>query len=381
VKRSLSFSSLGVLRAALFLPLLALAAPLAAQGVPADLTVMPTVPDDYRPATTSWGDPDFRGTWPLNDIAELPVNRPEQYEGRYWKTEAEIAAEQGRVDSLDTAYDREDQEGTIGLGHWIEYQAGSRRTSMVVSPANGRLPEFTPEGIRRASLMRSSWVGGQPFDWVTDFDTWDRCITRGFPASMFPFRYNNGIRIYQSPGYVVLALEMLGTRIIPVGAGGHWPEAVTGWFGSARGRWIDHNTLEIETTNIQPGASALNVATRGVPANNTIPMSDAVRVVERISMIGPDMLTYEMDYADPVIWTAPFSLRVNWTRDDTYEFFEYACHEGNVQVRNYITSDRTAREQEYARGRMVDPIDPNAGPPPAMDPASRGVGQTTGNRN
>ena len=123
------------------------------------------------------------------------------------------------------------------------------------------------------------------------------------------------------------------------------------------------------------------MATRGVPANNTIPMSEAVRVVERISMVGPDTLTYEMDYEDPVVWTAPFSLRVNWTRDDSYEFFEYACHEGNVQVRNYITSDRTARDQEYARGRMVDPIDPNAGPPPAMDPASRGVGQTTGNRN
>jgi len=366
-----------MLRAALALTVAALAIPAAAQQVPDDLATMPAVPDDFSPPTTSWGDPDLRGTWPLNDIAEMPVNRPAQYGDRFWKTTEEIAAEQGRVDALAEAYDNEDEEGTIGLGHWIEYEAGSRRTSMVVSPATGRLPDFTAEGIRRASLMRSSWVGGQTFDWVTDFDSWDRCVTRGFPASMFPFRYNNGIRIYQSPGYVVLALEMLGTRVIPVSAGEHWPEPVTGWFGSSRGRWIDANTLEIETTNIQPGASALNVATRGVPANNTIPMSEAVRVVERISMVGPDTLTYEMDYEDPVVWTAPFSLRVNWTRDDSYEFFEYACHEGNVQVRNYITSDRTARDQEYARGRMVDPVDPDAAPPPAMDPASRGVG----NRN
>jgi hypothetical protein len=34
---------------------------------------------------------------------------------------------------------------------------------------------------------------------------------------MFPFRYNNGIRIFQSPGYMVINLEMLGTRVIPIG--------------------------------------------------------------------------------------------------------------------------------------------------------------------
>jgi len=353
----------------------AIAAPVSAQQVPDDLTTMPPVPNDYRPTTTAWGDPDFRGTWPLNDIAELPVNRPEQYGDRFWKTEAELASEQGRVEALEEAYATEDEEGTLGLGHWIEYEAGVRRTSMVVSPANGRLPAWTDEGIHRSSLMRASWVGGQTFDWVSDFDSWDRCVTRGFPASMFPFRYNNGLRIFQSPGYVVIALEMLGTRIIPVsGEAQQWPAGVSGWFGNSRGRWLDHNTLEIETTNIQPGASTFNMATRGVPANNTIPMSEQAKVVERISMIGPDTLTYEMDYADPVIWTQPFSLRVNWSRDDSYEFFEYACHEGNVQVRNYITADRALREQEYARGRMLDPIDPDAGPPPAMDPASRGVG-------
>ena len=352
----------------------ALAVPAVAQEVPEDLTVMPPVPNDYQPATTSWGDPDFRGTWPLNDFAELPVNRPEQYGDRFWKTTEEIASEQGRVEALEEAYDNEDEEGTIGLGHWIEYEAGSRRTSMLVAPADGRLPEWTEEGVRRASLMRSSWVVGQTFDWVDDFDSWDRCVTRGFPASMFPFRYNNGIRIYQSPGYVVIALEMLGTRVIPVsGDAEQWPAGVDGWFGNSRGRWLDHNTLEVETTNIQPGASTFNMATRGVPPNNTMPMSNEVKVVERFTMTGPDSITYEMEYSDPVIFTAPFATRVNWSRDDSYEFFEYACHEGNVQPRNYITSDRTLRETEYARGQMVEPVDPNAAPPPAMDPASRGV--------
>ncbi len=355
-----------------------LASPLAAQEqVPEDLTTMPPVPEDgYTPATTSWGDPDFRGTWPLNDFAELPVNRPRQYGDRFWKTEEEIAAEQGRVEQLEEAYETEDEEGTIGLGHWIEYQAGSRRTSMVVSSQDGRLPAFTERGIHDSSLMRASWVTGQTFDWVTDFDSWDRCNTRGFPASMFPFRYNNGVRIFQSPGYVVINLEMLGTRIIPVaGQGEPWPDGVAAWFGNSRGRWVDGNTLEVVTDHIQPGASVLNMATRGVPANNTIPMSEDAVVTERFHMIGPDTITYEMHYSDPAIWEDDFTLRVDWSRDDEYQFFEYACHEGNVQVRNYITADRARREQEYARGTMVEPIDPDAGPPPAMDPASRGAQQ------
>ncbi len=359
----------------LLLAAASLAVPAAAQEtVPDDLTTMPAIPDEYTPGKTQWGDPDFRGIWPLNDFAELPVNRPAQYGDRFFKTDEEIAQEQGRVEQLEEAYEVEDEEGTIGLGHWIEYEAGSRRTSMVVSSQDGRLPAFTERGIHDSSLMRASWVTGQTFDWVTDFDSWDRCITRGFPASMFPFRYNNGIRIFQSPGYVVINLEMLGTRMIPVaGENEPWPDAVTGWFGNSRGRWVDENTLEVVTDNIQPGASAFNVATRGVPANNTIPMSENVTVTERFHMVGPDTITYEMHYSDPEIWQDDFTLRVNWSRDEDYEFFEYACHEGNVQVRNYITADRTKREQEYARGAMVEQIDPDAGPPPAMDPASRGA--------
>ena len=367
------------MRTALLLAAALVAVPAAAQqAVPDDLTTMPAISDAYAPARTAWGDPDFRGTWPLNDIAELPVNRPPQYGDRFWKTEEELAAEQGRVEALEEAYASEDEEGTLGLGHWIEYQAGARRTSMIVSPADGRLPAFTPEGLRRSALMRSSWVAGQTFDWTSDFDSWDRCVSRGFPASMFPFRYNNGIRVFQSPGYVVIQLEMLGTRVIPVaGQDEAWPAGIDGWFGQSTGRWVDGNTLEVVTTHIQPGASVFNMATRGAPPNNTTPMSEQARVVERFHMVGPDTITYEMDYADPVVWTAPFSTRVDWTRDESYEFFEYACHEGNVQVRNYITANRTQRDQEYARGRMVEPVDPDAAPPPAMDPASRGVGQNS----
>jgi hypothetical protein len=317
----------------------------AAQAVPADLTTMPPVPTDYVPKKTAWGDPDLRGTWPVNDVAELPVNRPDQYGNRFWKTDEELAGEQARTQDLETRYKREEQEETIGTGHWIEYLGGARRTSMVVDPADGKLPPMTPQAEAVYRAGRSSWTPNTKYNWVTDFDSWDRCVSRGFPASMLPFRYNNGIRIYQAPGYVTIALEMLGTRVIPVGRGSdpaHWPQPVEAWLGNSVGHW-DGNTLVIETTNIKTGDSAtrdmfarngspLNMATIGVPAWNTIPTSKYAKVVERLTPQDENHITYEMTYSDPEVFTAPFN--------------EYACHEGDVQVRNYITSSRAGTLQE-----------------------------------
>ena len=328
----------------------------AAAGAAPDLTVMPPVATRYVPRKTAWGDPDLRGTWPLNDVAELPVNRPDQYGNRFFKNDAEIAAEKARNDQLQTGYAKEDKDNRIGNGHWIEYLGGSRRTSMVVDPATGKLPPMTPQAQMLYKAGRSSWTPNTQYTWVTDFDSWDRCISRGFPASMLPFRYNNGIRIYQAPGNVTLNLEMLGTRIIPIGKGQHWPAAVESWLGNSVGHW-EGNTLVIETTNIKTGdgatrdaynrnGSPLNMATRGVPPNNVIPTSKLAKVTERLTMTGPNTIAYQMTYSDPLVFTAPWTLRFDWTRDDKYAFYEYACYEGDVQVRNYITASRAGRLKE-----------------------------------
>jgi hypothetical protein len=233
---------------------------------------------------------------------------------------------------------------------------------------------MTPQAEALYKAGRSSWVEGQPFDWVSDFDTWDRCVSRGFPASMLPFRYNNGIRIKQAPGFVVIELEMLGTRIVPVVPKAQfaqllktrWPSDVRTWMGQSLAYWDDKNTLVIETTNIVAGDSAtgdhlkraaapLNMATRGVPRNTTVPMRPEAKVVERLTMTGPNTIAYEMTYSDPPVFTAPWTLRVNWTRDDTYEFFEYACFEGDVQVRNFIQLLPRRTRPDHQQDRLAGP--------------------------
>jgi hypothetical protein len=335
-----------------------LSTPSIAQGVPEDLTVMPPVPHDYVPKKTEWGDPDLRGTWPIDNIASLPMNRPANFGNRFWLTEEEYAARAARANASDAAYAAEDKQGKIGMGHWVESDASGRRTSLLVDPANGQLPPLTPQAAALREHGRSSWTPNTKYNWVTDFDSWDRCISRGFPASMLPFRYNNGIRVYQSPGYVSIALEMLGTRVIPIRSGDpkHWPKPVEAWLGNSVGHW-EGNTLVIETTNIKTGdsvttdrfarnGSPLNMATMGVPPWNTIPTSPQAKVIERLTPVGPDNIVYEMTYSDPEVFTAPFTARLDWTRNSEYEFYEYACHEGDVQVRNYITSSRAGTLQE-----------------------------------
>jgi hypothetical protein len=338
-----------------------------AQKPPADLTVLPPVPTDFTPKKTPWGDYDFRGTWPIENInaGHILFQRPKVFGNRFWLTDAEHAKRVAAAKKSDSGFSAEGQgvnaSGTQGLSAWMESSPFARRTSMLVSPADGQLPALTPQGEALYKAGRSGWVPGQEYDWVDDFDSWDRCVSRGFPASMFPFRYNNGIRIFQSPGYVVIVLEMLGTRVIPIGDAPRWPSKVEGWMGNSRGHW-EGKTLVIETTNIKSGdsathdvskraASPLNMATQAVPPFNTIPMSTQAKTVERLTMTDAKTITYEVTYSDPEVYTAPWTARLNWDRDDNYKFFEYACHEGDVQIRNYITSSR-AHRRDIAAGKV-----------------------------
>jgi hypothetical protein len=273
---------------------------------------------------------------------------------------------------------------------------------MLISPADGQLPALTPWAQRMWLEGRSSWVPGQAYDTPADLDSWDRCVSRGFRASMFPFRYNNGIRIFQSPGYMVISLEMLGTRVIPIGNAKKWPGPVEAWMGDSRGHW-EGKTFVIETSNIKSGdgvsydiqkraASPLNMATQNVPPFNTIPTSTQAHTVERLTMVDPNTMDYQITYDDPLVFTQPWTARFEWARDDSYQFFEYACIEGDVQVANYIKASRAERAQIAAGTRKAETtqqdsrtrfagqfdFDPAANDRPGPPPGARRGGQQGG---
>ena len=182
------------------------------------------------------------------------------------------------------------------------------------------------------------------FDDISDFDSWDRCITRGLPVSMLPRNYNNGIRILQSPDYVVIALEMAHeARIIPVDGRAPLDPEIKQWLGESRGRW-EGNTLVVETTNFNGETMLANVGVPGAPRNIN-PSSESLRIVERFTRVSDDVIEFEMTVNDPEMLTRPFTVQYPMWRDDDYKIFEYACHEGNTAVRNYIETSRWERRQ------------------------------------
>ena len=303
------------------------AAPAAAQetvGTPPPKEAGWTVP------RTAWGDPDLRGMYPLDQVGRTPMQRRPQYGNRLLMTDEEYAEAVRSAAEVEGGADREDASNQLGAGNWFEYGTALRQTALVVEPAEtGRIPALTEEGVRRQKDMKSSW-NGQVFEGLGDFNSLDRCITRGMPATMVPFPYNNGVRIFQAPGYVVINHEMIHEqRIIPLDGRPQIADGIKTWLGSSRGHF-EGDTLVVETTNFN-GLSPMVIVG---PSNGTsgIPTSHSMQIVERFPPVGAGKLDSEAWVEDPEIITGPFKIAYPWVANNAYEPFEYACHEGNTLV-------------------------------------------------
>ena len=289
-----------------------------------------TSPRTWTPPVTAWGDPDLTGMWPITHLNGTPVQRPAEFGERRLLTDAELARREAQIATT--------RERTAGA--WAEIGEPNRLTSLIVEPPDGRLPALTAEGRRRSALMTSTW-SDIVFADVDDFNPLDRCITRGLPASMFPFMYNSGMEIVQSPGYVLIRLEIIHeTRIIPVDGRPPLSPAIRHWMGESRGRW-EGRTLVVETTNFNGRTPMMIVG----PGGNPIPTSESLRVIERFTRSGPDTIEYEIAVEDPVVLTAPWKAVFPWRRDPGYYIYEYGCHEGNQAISNVLRNSRHAERQ------------------------------------
>jgi hypothetical protein len=330
-------------------------------GPPGEANHFIETPKGWTQPKTPWGDPDLQGMWPISFVGSVPLERCEGGRGRAGAppppcdTSKAFLAEAEYQQRLDAASKQVDRHAAaIAAGNFgqalqsgvTDPTAPQRQTSLIVDPPNGKLPEMTAEGKRLSALMKSSWAlpgETQVWDSYLDFDSWDRCITRGMPSSMMPYRYNNGVRIMQVPGYVILDLEMVHeARIVPVDARPALSPAIKAWMGESRGRW-EGNTLVIETTNFKAGASATNIGVMGSPQGNRFPTSEQMKITERLTRLSNDFLLYEIKTEDPVIVTRPWTVRYPLKLDPSYEWWEYACHEGNRTIGDYINASRAER--------------------------------------
>ena len=338
-------------------------------------------PRGWRHPVTPWGEPDIQATLDMMQASRVPLERcADSYSGRRlptflfgdaagtggsartrpcdgakaWLTQGEyderVAAWRNQSDASRQAL----ADGDLGLAMrtgTLDPNIPQRQTSLIVDPPNGLLPALTPEGKRRALAMRSGWTlpgENHTYDGPEDFDSWDRCITRGMPSSMMPYRYNGGFRIVQAPGYVAFQLEMIHeARIVPTDGREPLRGEIEQWLGVSRGRW-EGTTLVVETTRYAQGPPLINLAVVGSPPGNRFPYSHEMKTTERIVRLNDEWWLYEITTEDPIVLTRPFTVRYPMRNDAAYFMPEYACHEENTIVPNYVRTNRHERASTAA---------------------------------
>jgi hypothetical protein len=226
-------------------------------------------------------------------------------------------------------------ETGAGPMHWYEhYKGSSARAWFLTDPADGRIPEMTPQALKReaaAAALNDARNGeGRADSWL-DRSLYDRCITRGLPGSMMPVIYGNSYQILQTPDAVAIRYEMIHeTRVIPLDGRQHIGPAIRQFLGDARAHW-EGTTLVVETTNF--------TSKTHMGYNNRY-NSEKYRLVERFTPSGPDRLQWQVTIDDPDTWKRPWTFTMPLTRDDTQQVFEYACHEGNLGLEHILSAAR-----------------------------------------
>ena len=282
--------------------------------------VAQTAGDSHVPRTP-WGAPDLRGIWDNRTIT--PLERPRQFAGKETLTAEEA-----------TAHEAATAEQRVGDRYYWDRgtrTVSDRRTALIVDPTDGRVPPLTPEGQRRFEDGRSQGVNGAEERTPTE-----RCITRTVPR--LPGLYNNNYQIFQTPGYVVILMEMIHeARLVPLDGRPQLAEDIEQWNGDSRGRW-EGDTLVIDTTNFYNKTSFSE--RHGATPN--------MRLVERLTRVDRDTLVYEFTVEDPATWTSPWTVEVQMASSED-RLYGYACHEGNHGMAGILAGYRT-EEREAARG-------------------------------
>ena len=329
---------------------------LLAAGAALALATAASAAPAWSPPRLADGHPDLNGVWSNASITQL--TRPPGVT-KLAVSEAEaralaknnpfqklIEAENGPSDPNDKLLD----DGNSDRGYnafWIDpgnslaLVKGEYRTSWIVEPANGQMP-LSEEGRKRIAAQRQ--LRQQTlYHGPENLPLPERCLI-GFTGAggpgMLNTIYNNNYQIVQTPGSVLIVVEMVhDARVIPVAAtkaaaqGMHRPAALSPWLGDSVG-WWEGDTLVVETVNVN----------RQEGQSGPIFLSEKARVTERFTRTSDRQITYEFQVEDPVYYTASWRAEesLNARKERVYE---YACHEGNYAMPGILGGARAQEAQ------------------------------------
>ena len=318
--------------------------------------------DGSTPPRTAWGQPDLQGVWDFRTIT--PLQRPEDLADQEFFTAEEAAnVEQEAADRdarlWEQAARRTEVGGNVGAynNFWMDRglkAVGTRRTSLIVDPPDGRLPAVRPGTVEQSGSASQDLPGHRPVrfrvggigaDGPEDRGIGVRCIL-GFNSGppMIPSAYNNNMQLFQTAAYVVILNEMVhNARIVPLDGRPHLPEDVRNWMGDARGHW-DGDTLVVETTNFTDKTASFNPT-----LTSSVGTGETLTLTERFRRVDADTLLYEYTVDDPTTFTRPFTAAIPMRKSEA-PIFEYACHEGNYGMEGILVG---ARAEEKAAAQAA----------------------------
>jgi hypothetical protein len=339
---------------------------LAAMEVPAEAQAVPAPARDpsWVLPRTPEGHPDLQGNW--TNATVTPLERPAGAAPTLtWEDVARIeAAREARRERINQPSDPDrpappvggdgstGAAGGVGGYNSVYIESGDRvvvvngepRTSIVVDPPDGQIPELTGAARARVAEARRFAARFGAYDNPENRPIAERCIlsfgSNAGPPMLPNGFYNNNYTIVQTTDHVVILTEMIhDARIIRLGDGPRLPADVRPYFGDSWGRW-EGDTLVIETTNFHPEQQF-----RGIP-------SDDLKVIERLTRVDEETLEYRFTVEDPTTYVRTWSGELSFWKLEG-QVYEYACHEGNYSLSNILSG---ARYQE--RQAAENPSDP-----------------------
>ena len=314
---------------------------------------------EYAAPRTGYGHPDLQGIWSI--ATQTNLERAERFNGQLVISPEEAARIEAMVaagfERSNAPSDPDRDAPTAGQnvggyntfwmdpGNRLAEVNGEIRTSIIVDPADGRLPYSEQGRANYAAAMQRR----QSYDGPEVRPLGERCVV-GFGSSggppKLPVLYNNLTLIVQTADYVVLLAEMNhDARIVRLDSAHREPSPYP-WLGDSIGYW-EGDTLVVETTNFHPQQSLRS------SIDHRFYGSSAMRVTERFTRVADDSILYQFTVEDPENYSQPWSgeLPMSNTGEALYE---YACHEGNYALPGILAGARVAE----AEGLEYAPTDP-----------------------
>jgi hypothetical protein len=271
--------------------------------------------------------PDLSGIW--SSMTATPLERPAQFKDQAFFTKDEAAAFERRA-----AERTLERPGDNAVRNYNEvfYEPGTRlsktlRTSIVVEPADGRIPALTPAA---AAVKKQKAEAMKHPSSVKDMGLQDRCLAFGMAIPpMIPYRYNSNYQFLQTGDVLMINAEMAHeTRVIPLDGRAHAAPNLRFWLGDSVGHW-EGATLVVDTTNFNDAGGFYG------DAGGMYGWDRNMHVVERFSLLDANTILYRFEVEDPSAYTQPWKGELTFRRVSQPPF-EYACHEGNRDLGNIL---------------------------------------------